>query len=263
MAEKPPAFVVVDKRKFTSEGDIREGFIAPEAEPPAHAAEPVPAAARQEPVGTKVVTMPARAAAADDLGDEEMAGSLAPLGAGGMDLAGGNAYSCGPEADFASEDAFAPGTDYDAGEDALDLGPDGAPLGEPRSAAETEAQDRAYRQSSRELDALLRQANPGMQVPGVVAFEHIVQSFYLSAIMAMGAGTEPGQKPRIDIVGARQSIDMLTVLEEKTRGNLSAQEAQLLQGIAFELRMMFLELTNAISKQAHQPVPGQPGGGLR
>ncbi len=248
MAEKPPAFVVVDKRKFTSEGDIREGFVEPER--PVEPA-PAPVSAVEEPTGAKVVTMPAPATevGADDLGDEEMGGSLAPLGAAGMDLAGGDAY--GDAAALGNED------------DLLGFGPDGGPIGEPRSAAETAAQDRAYQQSSRELDALLRQANPGMQAPGVVAFEHIVQSFYLSAIMAMGAGTEPGQKPRIDIVGARQSIDMLTVLEEKTRGNLTAQEAQLLQGIAFELRMMFLELTNAISKQAHQPLPGQPGAAPR
>ncbi len=255
MAEKPPAFVVVDKRKFTSEGDIREGFVEPE-----RSAEPVPAPVSmpvtEEPAGAKVVTMPARATAAqaDDLGDEEMAGSLAPLGAA--------------ETDPSAVDAYGDMTDPGSDDEMLSFGAEGAPLGEPRSAAETEAQDRAYRQSSRELDSLLRQANPGMQAPGVVAFEHIVQSFYLSAIMAMGAGTEPGQKPRIDIVGARQSIDMLTVLEEKTRGNLSPEEAQLLQGIAFELRMMFLELTNAISKQAHQPAPGRfgavpPGSGLR
>ena len=252
MAEKPPAFVVVDKRKFTSEGDIREGFVEPERTVEAVPA-PVPPPAVEEPSSVKVVTMPARATAAeaDDLGDEEMAGSLAPLSAA--------------EADF---NAYSDTTELGSEDDILSFEPDGGPIGEPRSAAETEAQDRAYQQSSRELDALLRQANPGMQAPGVVAFEHIVQSFYLSAIMAMGAGTEPGQKPRIDIVGARQSIDMLTVLEEKTRGNLSAQETQLLQGVAFELRMMFLELTNAISKQAHQPIPGQSGampprGGLR
>ena len=263
MAEKPPAFVVVDKRKFTAEGDIREGFVAPEPEP-MRAVEPPHPVAVEEPASAKVVTMPPRAtaAAADDLGDEEMAGSLAPLGGAGLDFAGTNAAG----SEF--EPGLEVGAEFGADDETLGFGAEGAPIGEPRSAAETEAQDRAYRQSSRELDSMLRQANPGMQAPGVVAFEHIVQSFYLSAIMAMGAATEPGQKPRIDIIGARQSIDMLTVLEEKTRGNLSPEEAQLLQGIAFELRMMFLELTNAISKQAHQPAPGQfgavpPGGGLR
>jgi hypothetical protein len=73
----------------------------------------------------------------------------------------------------------------------------------------------------------------------------------------MGAATEPGQKPRIDIIGARQSIDMLTVLQEKTRGNLNEKEQQLLQNMLFEVRMMFLEITNAIASQAQNPPPGK------
>ncbi len=235
MAEQPPAFVVVDKRKYTAEGDIREGFVAPEPEPPAPAPEP-------EFSSAKVVTMPARTkeaaedrtGGADDLREEDMAGALEATGTDMRSL---------------GED--------DLETDALeDGGAEG--IGEPRSAAETAAQDAAYRQSAREIDSMLEQANPGMQQPGAVTFDHVIQSFYLSAIMAMGAGTEPGQKPRIDILGARQSIDMLAVLEEKTRGNLSPQEQQLIQGITFELRMMFLELTNAISRQAQQPPP--PGG---
>ena len=248
MAEKPPAFVVVDKRKFTAEGEIREGFTPPEPEPPRAATPEPPAPADETDVSSaKVVTMPARTPqaaenatrAADDLSDESMAGSLESLesiGAGDFDALDPELAAMG-------------GLDEEE------------PIGEPRTAAETAEQHAAYQQSTRELDQMLQQANPGMQSPGVVGFAHVIQSFYLSAIMAMGAGAEPGEKPRIDILGARQSIDMLAVLEEKTRGNLSAEEQQLLQGITFELRMMFLELTNAISKQAHQPPPGPlPGG---
>ena len=62
-----------------------------------------------------------------------------------------------------------------------------------------------------------------MDATGVITFEHIIQSFYVSAMIAMGAGTEPGQKARVDILGARQSIDMLALLQEKTRGNLTPE----------------------------------------
>ncbi len=241
MAEKPPAFVVVDKRKYTSEGAIREGFVEPEPPPPAAPAAPeeparkapTPSRSPQASTGaTANATLPGNDLLDEDMDEEmerDMAGALEASGTGGL--------------------AFEPdGGDLDA-DDALAPAP---------SSAETAAQDAAYRQTSRELDSVLRQNNPGMQQPGAVAFEHLVQSFYLSAIMAMGAGTEAGQKPRIDILGARQAIDLLGVLEEKTRGNLSSQEQQLLQTITFELRMMFLELTNAISRQAQQPPP--PGG---
>ena len=122
------------------------------------------------------------------------------------------------------------------------------------SAQETAEQDAAYKESSRQIDDMLRQANPDMGAGGVVAFEHIIQSFYVSAMIAMGAGTEPGQKARIDILGARQSIDMLALLQEKTKGNLTPKEEATLQNVLFELRMMFLEITNAIAQQAQKAV---------
>jgi hypothetical protein len=122
------------------------------------------------------------------------------------------------------------------------------------SAQETAEQDAAYKESSRQIDDMLREANPGASATGVVSFEHIIQSFYVSAMIAMGAGTEPGQKARIDILGARQSIDMLALLQEKTKGNLSPKEEATLQNVLFELRMMFLEITNAIAQQAQKAV---------
>ncbi len=124
------------------------------------------------------------------------------------------------------------------------------------SAQESADQHAAYEQSSREIDSLLRQANPGVaEAAQDTTFEHVIQSIYLSAIMAMGAGTEQGQQPRIDIVGARQSIDMLAILQEKTKGNLTEKEQRLLQNALFDLRMMFVEITNAIAKSAQQPPP--------
>jgi hypothetical protein len=130
------------------------------------------------------------------------------------------------------------------------------PLPEP-TAEESAEQHTAYKASSEHLDSMLRQANPGMGPSADVTMEHVIQSIYISAIMAMGAAPEPGQKPRIDIVGARQSIDMLGVLQEKTRGNLTEKEQRLLQNALFELRMMFLEITNAIAQQAQNPPKGK------
>ena len=117
---------------------------------------------------------------------------------------------------------------------------------------ESAEQNAAYRESSRQIDDMLRQANPDVSAAGPITFEHVIQSFYVSAMLAMGAGTEPGQKARIDILGARQSIDMLALLQEKTKGNLSTREEATLQNVLFELRMMFLEITNAIAAQAQK-----------
>jgi hypothetical protein len=94
-----------------------------------------------------------------------------------------------------------------------------------------------------------------------IGFEHLVQQLYLSAMMQMGAGTPEGQRPRIDILGARQTIDLLGVVQEKTKGNLSANEERTLDTVLYELRMTFLELTRMISAQP--PMPPPPGGAKR
>jgi Domain of unknown function (DUF1844) len=213
MAEKTPEFTVTDRRKFTLEGERREGdapetnetqAAAPAESSPAPSPAPVPTTGR-------VVSMPRR---------EGMAAE--------------------PVAPPAVE------ADVDAEVEAPRL-----------TAQETAEQHAAYQQSSRHLDDLLKQANPGMEAAGPVSFEHVVQSIYLSAMIAMGAGTEPGQQPRIDILGARQSVDMLGVLQEKTKGNLNEREQHLLQNALFELRMMFLEITNAIAQSAQRPPQGR------
>jgi Domain of unknown function (DUF1844) len=125
------------------------------------------------------------------------------------------------------------------------------------SAQDEAAAHHAYQQSSDHIDTMLRAANPAAGPTPAVTFEHVIQSIYLSAIVALGAATEPGQKPRIDILGARQSIDMLAVLQEKTKGNLTEKEQRLLQNALFEVRMMFLEVTNAIAQQAQRPPQGK------
>jgi hypothetical protein len=126
-------------------------------------------------------------------------------------------------------------------------------LGPVPTSQEAADQHAAYQESSVQLDNMIRQANPGAPANPQADFEQVVQSFYLSAVIAMGAATEPGQKPRVDIIGARQSIDLLTVLSEKTKGNLTDREQKLLQTALFNLRMMFLEITNSIAAQAAKP----------
>ena len=134
---------------------------------------------------------------------------------------------------------------------------DGVQLPEPPSVEESREQKTAYDASSERLDDLLRAQNPGMDKQPPIVFESLLQQLYLSAMIAMGAGTPEGQRPRIDILGARQTIDLLGVLAEKTKGNLSAKEDQAMQTVLFEARMAFLELTKMISMQPVPPPPAE------
>jgi len=120
---------------------------------------------------------------------------------------------------------------------------------------ESREQKAAYQASAERVEDLLRAQNPGMGKQPAVGFEHLVQQFYLSGMIQMGAGTQEGQRPRVDIVGARTTIDLLGVLLEKTKGNLTDQEERMLQSVLFELRMAFLELTSMINVQSMPPTP--------
>lgn len=146
-------------------------------------------------------------------------------------------------------------TEEPAEAEAEEPGPEMPP---PPTAEEKHEQESAYEASAQRVEDLLRAQNPAMGPQPPIKFEHLVQQLYLSALMQMGAATPEGQRPRVDIIGARQSIDLLGVLEEKTKGNLNTNEERMLESVLFELRMTFLELTKMISLQGVQAPPPKP-----
>jgi hypothetical protein len=131
----------------------------------------------------------------------------------------------------------------------------------PPTAEENDQARRAYEMTADRLDTAIRSANPGMDHPPAMSFEQLVQSIYMTSMMQLGAATHEGQQPQVDILGARQSIDMLAVLAEKTKGNLTPEETRLLDSALFELRMAFLEITQALARSAAAKAPAgaRPG----
>lgn len=77
-------------------------------------------------------------------------------------------------------------------------------------------------------------------------FETLLSSFVTQALFAMGAIPDPqtGQ-PALHLDLARYQIDMLNVLEEKTKGNLSDEESKMLVGTLYELRSRYVQIANA------------------
>jgi Domain of unknown function (DUF1844) len=64
-----------------------------------------------------------------------------------------------------------------------------------------------------------------------------------TALIHLGAAPNPetGGQLRVDLVQARQSLDLLSLLREKTRGNLTAEEEQLFTNLLTDLRLKFVE----------------------
>ena len=228
-----PKFVVNDRRKFTSEGELRH-----DAEP---SSTPKNAAPQTLSSGGAAVDVQAvdrapesaSAAATAQLTDLPESSLMEPLGEGQFD------------------DEQATADDYAAGE--LPPGPT-----EEQNAEAT----RAYNATIDRLDTAMRAADPGGERMPQMSFERLVQSLYTQALLLLGGGAQPGETPRVDILGARQTIDMISLIADKTKGNLSDDESKLLDSALFDLRMGFLEITQALARQAAQRgVGGAPGPG--
>jgi hypothetical protein len=123
----------------------------------------------------------------------------------------------------------------------------------PPSSAEQDAQAAAYQQSSKDLDAQVELSGHSAK-DFEITFERFLASLYMTAMMQLGLMRQQGEQPRVDLIGARQSIDTLSLIAEKTKGNLTAVEEGFLQNSLYELRMAYVEVTNALARPP-QPSP--------
>ena len=83
------------------------------------------------------------------------------------------------------------------------------------------------------------------------AFENLVRMLGQNAAMVLGAYADPqtGQ-PMIDPEAARDLIDMLDALQEKTKGNLAPDEENLLLDLLGKLKLTYVEINQAVAAQA-------------
>ena len=126
------------------------------------------------------------------------------------------------------------------------------------SAQEQHDSAAAYRESTREVDdriekEMRKQGQPHRAQDFEITFEKFVASLYMSALVQLGLAAPQGAKPEVDLLGARQTIDTLAILQDKTKGNLTPAEQNMLQNCLYEVRMAYLEVTNMLT---HPPQGG-------
>lgn len=131
------------------------------------------------------------------------------------------------------------------------------------SAQEQHDSAAAYRESTREIDESIekemrKQGRPHSAQDFEMSFDKFVASLYMSSLMQLGLAAPQGAKPQVDLLGARQTIDTLAILQDKTKGNLTPAEQNMLQNCLYELRMAYLEVTNLLT---HPPQGGPAGDG--
>lgn len=126
----------------------------------------------------------------------------------------------------------------------------------PPSAAERQAKSDAFDASKKQVEAHFASQLSGRRPQDFeMSFERFLASLYMSTLMQLGLMQEQGGQPIVDLLGARQTIDTIAILAEKTKGNLTMTEDNLMQNCLYELRMAYVEVTNAL---ARGPQPGAP-----
>lgn len=80
------------------------------------------------------------------------------------------------------------------------------------------------------------------EAPNEIDFSTLIYSFATGALISMGLAPDPNtKKVQKNIVMAKQNIEILVMLQNKTKGNLSVDEAKFLENILMEVRLRFVE----------------------
>jgi hypothetical protein len=86
----------------------------------------------------------------------------------------------------------------------------------------------------------------GPSALGVPRFLDLVQSLQMGAMAGLGMVQGPdGKRPPVDLPAAKDAIDLLGVLQEKTKGNLAKEEEEVLREGLYHLRMGYMAMINA------------------
>jgi hypothetical protein len=88
------------------------------------------------------------------------------------------------------------------------------------------------------------------QDEGPAGFDTLVSYLSTTAMFQLGLLPGPaGERIPVDLTNSRRTIDLLEVLQEKTQGNLTAEEAKILEDVLFELRLTFVEVQKRASQK--------------
>lgn len=84
---------------------------------------------------------------------------------------------------------------------------------------------------------------------GPTGFDTLVSYLSTTAMFQLGLLPGPGgERIPVDLINARRTIDLLEVLQEKARGNLTPSEAKLLEDVLYELRLTYIEIEKRVSR---------------
>lgn len=105
-------------------------------------------------------------------------------------------------------------------------------------------------------------------LPEHIGFKELISLFATQALMYLGAIPDQSGRAMVSLEVAKLNIDLLGVIQEKTKGNLSEEEQEMIDGTVNELRMQFVEVSKAVAQAAQDGTleqmamdPNNPGVG--
>jgi len=101
-------------------------------------------------------------------------------------------------------------------------------------------------QTQEEPKAEHTETNHASGTPPALDFVAILFTYVHTALMYLGEVKDPDGKESENLEGARQMIDILEVMQQKTKGNLTKQEEQYLESALYDLRMRFMKKAKLI-----------------
>jgi len=96
-------------------------------------------------------------------------------------------------------------------------------------------------------------------LPEKLGFKELISMLATQALMYMGAFPDQSGKAMVSLDVARLNIDLLSVVEEKTKGNLTEDESQMVTQTIAELQHQFVEVSKAVSQAAQDGTLEQMG----
>jgi hypothetical protein len=129
---------------------------------------------------------------------------------------------------------------------------------------EREAKREEVKEAKAAANAQAEAAKPAADAPKkLAAFENLIRMIGSNAAMVLGAYADPNTgQPMIDPDAARELIDMLDALQQKTKGNLAPEENEMLLDLLGKLKLTYLEVQKAMAAEMAK-VTAQAKGGKR
>jgi len=117
-------------------------------------------------------------------------------------------------------------------------------------------QAQAEKDKLAEVEAKAEEAAANQPAQGelpVADFKTLIGTLATNAVMSLGGMGDQGDgRVMIDLEGAKLYIDLMGVLQEKTKGNLDEEDEQYLERVIHELQMRFVDFSKAVAAQVSQ-----------